>query len=101
MENKYEVFYGKLGKNPELKYTLKREPLCNLSIAVNLNNPESTIWKQVVVWGKQAELASVQLKKGSDVFVQGRMNTREYTDKDGNQKTYKEINARLIGFSNI
>ena len=94
------IFMGRLGKNPELKYTRTSKPICYLSVAIN-NNESITTWKNVKVWGKQAEYANQFLKKGSDVFISGREEERSYRDKDGEIKAIKEINAYKIGFTNI
>jgi hypothetical protein len=51
------------------------------------------------VWGKRAELASMYLKKGSEVFVHGRVERKEFTTSEGLQKSYEEVNASLIGLS--
>jgi single-stranded DNA-binding protein len=51
--------------------------------------------------GKQAELASMYLKKGSEIFVQGQKQLKEFTTSEGHRKTYVEVNANLIGFSNL
>jgi len=82
MTTGYELFIGRLGKNPDLRYTQKREPICFLSVAAKTSDPEKPLWKRVIVWGKQAELASLYLKKGHEVFVQGQNQVREYKDKD-------------------
>ena len=101
MENTYEIFVGRLGVNPELRYTKKQKPVCFLSVAVNRQEQEKAEWKRVVVWGKQAELCNLYLKKGHEVFVQGRKEVKFYDGKNGEKKTYEDFNARLIGFSNI
>ncbi len=101
MEKQYEVFMGRLGKKPDLRYTPKREAVCYLSVAVNKNEDDKPDWKRVIVWGKQAELCSVQLNKGSELFVQGQKRVREYEDKEGNKRSIEEVKARLIGFSNV
>ena len=101
MENTYEIFMGRLGVKPELRYTTKHEPVCALSVAVDRKDIEKPIWKRVVVWGKQAELCNLYLKKGHEVFVQGRMQLREYHDSEGRKRSVMECNARLIGFPNI
>ncbi len=84
-----------------IRYTKTQKPVCYLSVAVNSQFKEQTDWNKVVVWGKQAELASQYLKKGSDVFVQGRKLLKEFRTKEGELKTYYEVNASLIGFSNL
>ena len=71
METQYQTFVGKLGKSPDLRYTPKQEAVCNLSVAIYQGKDQPPNWKKVVVWGKQAELCSVQLDKGKDIFVQG------------------------------
>jgi len=96
-----QLFMGKLGKEPELRYTKTQKPVCYLSVAVNDEKEQKTIWNKVVVWGKQAELANQYLRKGSDVFVQGQRQLREFITSEGNKKSYEEINASLIGFSNL
>ncbi len=99
MEQVLETFVGRLGKRPELKYTSKQEPVCYLSVAVNRGENQKPDWKQVVVWGKQAEMASVHLDKGKEIFVQGRVNERQYKNKNGQQKVFREIKAKVIGFT--
>jgi single-strand DNA-binding protein len=65
------LFIGRLGKNPELRYTQKQKPVCYLSVAVNKEAEKKTEWNRVVIWGKQAELANQYLKKGNEVFCAG------------------------------
>jgi single-strand DNA-binding protein len=101
METQYETFMGRLGQKPELRYTPKSEPVCNFSVAIYQGKDVPPIWKKVVVWGKQAELCSVQLNKGSDIFVQGRHSERSFEIESGETKTYSETNARLVGFTNV
>ena len=96
-----ELFLGRLGNDPDLRYTPKREAVCYLSLAINRINGEETIWERVIVWGKQAEKCNLFLKKGTDVFVQGRRVQRKYDDKNGTERTVSEVKAHLIGFSNI
>ena len=101
MERSMEIFVGRLGKNPELKYTPKQTAVCLLSLAVDKEGQEAPDWKRVVVWGKQAELCSIMLKKGSELFVQGRKEAKTYTNKEGEAKKFEEVNAKLVGFSNL
>lgn len=98
-EQNKTLIYGRLGKNPELKYSLKQEPICFLAIAEQLDGEEKTKWHNVVVWGKQAEQCSVYLKKGIPVFVRGRNQVRDYTNKDGEKKIYTEFKADSVGFT--
>jgi single-strand DNA-binding protein len=92
------LIHGRLGKNPELRYTAKQEPVCYFTVAHNIEGTEIAQWHNVVVWGKQAENCSVSLKKGAPVFVQGQINRREYTNKAGEKKTYTEFKADTVGF---
>ena len=101
MENQYQTFVGKLGKSPDLRYTPKQEAVCNLSVAIYQGKDQPPTWKKVVVWGKQAELSSVQLDKGKDIFVQGREVEKSFETDTGETKKYMEVNARLVGFTNI
>lgn len=94
------ILHGRLGSNPELKYTMKSEPVCTLSVAENIEGKPSPIWHRVIVWGRQAENCQVFLKKGSEVFVRGRINIREFKCKDGTQRTVEEIKAFSVGFTN-
>ncbi|EPZ49835.1 single-strand binding family protein [Bacteriovorax sp. BAL6_X] len=100
MEIIYETFMGRLGKNPELKYTAKHEPVCKLSVAIDVKNQDKPDWKRVIVWGEQAESCKLYLKKGKEVFVQGRMRVREFKDQNGELRSITEWNARLVGFPN-
>jgi len=102
MENLKEhsiLIHGRLGQNPDLRYTKKQEPICIFSVAENIPGTTDPKWHRIVVWGKQAESCSVMLKKGSPVFVRGQKISRSYTDKDGLQKGVEEIQAQLVGIS--
>lgn len=96
-----ELLIGRLGKKPDLRYTKDQKPICYLSVAINKNKEEKAIWRKVIVWGRQAELCTLHLKKGSEIFVQGQNDIREFTGRDGLNKTYEVIKARLIGFPNV
>ncbi|PIK13526.1 single-stranded DNA-binding protein [Halobacteriovorax sp. JY17] len=98
--NIMQLFVGRLGKEPDLRYTKNKKAVCHLSIATT-NDEKKIIWNKVVVWGKQAELCSLYLKKGKEVFVQGYKEIREFTTNDGEVKEYEEITASLIGFPNL
>ena len=101
MENKIETFVGRLGRDPELRYTKKLEPVCHLSVAVKNEKADSPIWKKVIVWGKQAENCKLYLSKGISVFVQGPNKERKFKTKEGVEKAYQEVWAQLVGFTNI
>ena len=102
MENvSIETFMGRLGRNPELRYTKNSEPVCSMSVAINKGADKPADWRKVVVWGRQAEVCSVQLKKGSEVFVHGQNQKKSFETKEGETKTYEEVLARLVGFTNL
>lgn len=96
-----ELFMGRLGKNPDLRYTKSQKPVCYLSVAQTLEQDQQTIWHKVVVWGKQAELCNLYLTKGKEVFVQGRKERKEFMTTEGELKSFVELTADLIGFSNM
>lgn len=87
---------GHLGQDPEVRYTQNQTPVANLSIATNWkgkDGQESTEWHRVTVWGKQAEWIGGQAQKGDLVFVEGRIQTRKWEDRDGNTRYQTEIVA--------
>lgn len=101
------MILGRLGQDPELKYTQSGQPVCNLSLATNENwtdkegaRQERTEWHRVVVWGKQAERVNQYLSKGRQAFVEGRLQTRSWDGQDGQKRYTTEIvaqNVRFIG----
>ena len=98
--NQNELLIGRLGRDPELKYTAKQEPICFLSIAINQQDAPAT-WKKIIVWGKQAELCKLYLTKGKSVFVQGQKQMKSFVNDEGLEKSYEEFAAKLIGFTNL
>jgi len=90
---------GRLGQNPDLKYTKKGEAICIFSIAENNVGLDQPRWHKVVSWGKLAEASSVHLRQGNLVFVQGRKLTRDYQTTSGDIRKIEEFKAELIGFS--
>ena len=92
------MLIGNLGKDPELKVTPSGQPVARFSIATTetWKNPQGekqskTEWHNVVVWGKQAEIAEKYLRKGKQILVEGRVQYREYTDQAGVKKHVTEI----------
>ena len=77
-EKKHILIHGRLGKNPDLSYTKKLEPVCELVLTESIEGQEKPQWHKVIVWGKQAEICTVHLKTGSTLFVRGRNIEREY-----------------------
>ena len=98
------MLIGRLGRDPEIRYSSNSTPICNFSLATSErvrkgdNFEEKTEWHRIVVFGNQAENASKFLKKGSLVFVDGKIQSRTYQDKDGNERTVFEIIANSLNF---
>lgn len=101
------IILGNLGRDPETRYTTGGDAVTNLNIATSEQwkdksgeKQERTEWHRVVLFGRQAEIAGEYLKKGRSVYIEGRLQTRKYTDKDGVEKYSTEIVAdrmQLIG----
>ncbi len=99
------IIIGNLGKNPEVRFTQSGQPVCNFTIATNERwtdkggqSQERTEWHRIVVWGKQAEHCGQYLSKGRSVYVEGRIQTREWTDKEGKKNYTTEIVATNVTF---
>jgi single-strand DNA-binding protein len=94
------ILVGNLGRDPETRYTTSGEAVTNVSIATtdtwkdkSGEKQERTEWHRVAFFGKLAEIAGEYLKKGSQVYVEGRLQTRKWQDKDGQDKYTTEIVA--------
>ncbi|MBR4531201.1 single-stranded DNA-binding protein [bacterium] len=98
------LLIGRLGRDPEIRYSSNNTPICNFSIATSERvrkgdtSEEKTEWHRIVLFGNQAENASKFLKKGSLVFVDGKIQSRSYQDKEGNERTVFEIIANSWSF---
>lgn len=93
------ILTGRLGKNPDLRYTQSGKAVATFSLAVTDNyNREVTHWLNVVVWNKQAENCSAYLSKGSLVGVEGRIQTRNYENKEGRKVYVTEVVADRVEF---
>src|ERR1700674_2665284 len=90
---------GSLGKDPEIKYTPQGKAVANLSIATNEHYKKDgewtdrTEWHTVVLWERLAEIAGEYLKKGSQVYIEGQLQTRKWTDKEGQERYTTAIRA--------
>lgn len=86
-------FIGRLGRDPEMRYAASGEAVCNFSIACGhkYKETETTEWVRCTAFGKLAEICGEYPRKGAQVFISGRMQTRKWTDKDGNDKFTTEI----------
>lgn len=99
------MLIGRLGQDPELKYTPSGAATMTLSVATNTsykgqdgNNVENTEWHRVILWRQQAESAAKYLKKGARIYVEGKLATRSWDDKDGVKRYTTEITADHIQF---
>ncbi len=96
---------GRLGSNPEVRYTSNGTAVAHFNLATNDTwtdkngqKQERTEWHRVIAWTKLGELCGQYLSKGRQVFVEGRLQTRDWTDKDGTKRYTTEIVAQNIQF---
>ncbi len=99
------LLIGRLGNNPEMRSTGSGSSVANFNIATSENwtdkngqKQERTEWHRIVVWGKLAELCGQYLSKGRQCFVEGRLQTRSWDDKDGNKRYTTEVIASTVQF---
>jgi len=97
------ILIGRLGGDPELRYTPNGDAVANFRIATNRvwrdqegNQQEKTEWHRIVAWRKLAERCGEYLKKGSHVYIEGRLETRSWEDKNGNKRYVTEIIANRM-----
>lgn len=99
------ILVGRLGQNPEIRYTPAGAPVTTFSVATQESwmdkagqKQEKTEWHRIVVWGKTAENCNQYLSKGRQVYVEGRLQTRQWQDKDGQTKYTTEVQAQTVQF---
>ncbi|MEW5995303.1 MAG: single-stranded DNA-binding protein [Candidatus Zixiibacteriota bacterium] len=99
------ILVGHLGSDPELRYTPSGTAVASFRLATNERwtgqdgQPnERTTWHTIVVWGKQAENVKEYLRKGRQVYVEGRINNRTYDDREGNKRFTSEVVAQTVQF---
>ncbi len=92
------ILIGRLGRDPEVRYMPNGDAVCNFSLATSEkftdksgNKAEKTEWHNIVIYRKLAEIAGQYLKKGSQVYLEGKIQSRKYTDKNGVERTAYEI----------
>ena len=92
---------GNLGRDPELRFTQDGTPVANFTVAVNESwrsrdgeQRERTEWFRVVAWRHLAEIANQYLRRGRQVFIEGSLQTNEWKDREGNDRTTTELVAR-------
>ena len=97
------ILVGNLGRDPEIRYIPSGQAVANFTMATTerWNDPsgekkERTEWHRIVVWGKQAEIVGEYLKKGRQVYVEGSLQTREWTDREGNKRYTTEVRAQRV-----
>lgn len=95
------MIIGHLGRDPEMRYTPSGRSVTSFSVATSRNwttaegeRRTETEWFNVVAWGSLAEICNQYLKKGQQVYVEGRLQTRRWEDEDGNKRSATEIVAR-------
>ena len=96
------ILIGNLGRDPEVRYTPSGSAVCNVTLATTRNwkskesgeKVEETEWHRIVFYDRLAEIAGEYLKKGRSIYVEGRLKTRKWTDKDGAEKYTTEIIAQ-------
>jgi len=99
------ILLGRLGQNPEVRNTPSGASVANFSLATNETwmdkngqKQERTEWHRIVVWGKLADLCGQYLSKGRQAYVEGRLQTRQWQDKDGQTKYTTEVQAQTVQF---
>ena len=99
------ILIGNLGDDPELRYTGSGTAVCNMSLATNEtytdsdgNEVQNTEWHDVVAWGRLGEICNEYLQKGSQVYFEGKLQTRSWDDQDGNTRYSTDVKAREMMF---
>jgi single-strand DNA-binding protein len=97
------MIIGNLGRDPEMRYTPGGQAVTQFTVAVNRNYKaqngewqEETEWFRVVVWAAAAERAAENLRKGNKVYIEGRLQTRQWEDKDGQKRYTTELVANQV-----
>ena len=99
------ILIGRLGTDPEVRYTQGGAAVANFNVATSEQytdksgqRQEKTEWHRIVAWGRLGEICGQHLKKGRQVFVEGSIQTREWQDRDGNKRYTTEIKASTVQF---
>jgi single-strand DNA-binding protein len=94
------LLIGHLGRDPEIKYTQDGTPVANFAIATGEvwkdksgDKQERTEWHNIVAWGRLADIAKQYLAKGRQVYIEGKLQTRKWSDRDGNERKITEVVA--------
>ena len=99
------ILIGRLGQDPEVRYTPSGQAVANFTMATSENwtgkdgqKQERTEWHRIVVWGRLAELCKDYLRKGRQVYIDGKLQTRSWDDKEGKKRYTTEIVANTVQF---
>ena len=98
------ILIGHLGRDPEQRHTKNGDAVTTFSLATSESwtkdgeKQERTEWHRIVAWGKTGELCAQYLTKGRQVYIEGRIQSRDWEDKDGNKRQTTEINAQTVQF---
>lgn len=102
------IIVGSLGRDPEIRYAASGDAIANIAVATNFRKKDSNTgeqkdfveWHRISFFGRLAEIAGQYLKKGRSVYIEGRLQTRKYTDKDGVEKYATDIIAENMQMLN-
>ena len=99
------LLLGRLGRDPDLRFSQNQTPICNFSLATSERRKDAsgqwsdhTEWHNIIAFGKTAENCSNYLKKGREVFIEGKIQTRKWQDKEGKDRYTTEILANSVQF---
>jgi single-strand DNA-binding protein len=97
------ILVGRLGRDPETRYTASGQAVCNVNLATDESfkdrsgeRQKRTEWHRIVLWGKLAEISQQYLKKGMMVYIEGRLQTRQWDDRSGNKRYSTEIVGNVM-----
>ena len=99
------ILIGRLGADPEVRYTQGGQAVANFNLATHEawtdrqgQSQEKTEWHRIVVWGRQAETCGEYLRKGREAYIEGRLETRQWQDREGQQRYTTEVKAQTVRF---
>lgn len=97
------ILVGRLGRDPETRFTPSGQQVCNFTLATDEvyrdrsgERQRRTEWHRIVLWGRLAEIAQQHLKRGTMVYLEGRLQTRQWDDRSGNKRTTVEVVANVM-----
>jgi len=97
------ILVGNVGRDPELRYTASGNAVANFSLATSRRRKdrdgewhEETEWHRVVAWGRTAEVVNQYAPKGKQLYIEGRLQTRDWEDRDGNKRYTTEVVAEVV-----